>query len=107
MGMEIRADIAAALSTVADITGHPYRPSAPRVGDAWPKWTGGPHVAPGVVETGWAVYVLLPSDEQAQDTWITGHLDVLLEALAPLLWVESVEAGASLDSPALILNGKE
>lgn len=107
MGFEVRPDIAEALSEVDGVTGYTRRPSAPRVGDAWPKWSGDTHVAPGAFETTWQIVVLLPNDEAAQEEWIVARRVALVEALAAVAWVVGMEPGVSADSPALLINCRE
>lgn len=107
---QTRQDIADALSAVAGITGHPSRPAALNEGDGWPQWRGGvPHA--GAVENTWAVLVVLPSaDEVTADGFADSHGQALLDALRPVLSVDSIapaeitsEAGPIL---ALLITGR-
>lgn len=107
MSFEERQPIAEALSTVAGVNGFAYKPRAATLGDAWPQWLGGEHVAPGVFQTNWRIVVLVPVDEQAQEEWINAHLQPLVEALADVVWITDVTPGVSGDSPALMLNSRE
>lgn len=107
MSFAQRQPLAAALSTVPGVQGYAYKPGAARVGDAWPKWAGDAHEAPGAFTTTWEIYVLVPRDDAGQEEWIEAHRDALIEALAPVLWVDQVTPGLSGDSPALVLTGRE
>lgn len=107
---QTRQDIADALSAVAGIHGHLSKPSALNEGDAWPQWRGGvPHA--GAVENTWAVLVILPSaDDVTADSFADSHGDALIEALRPVLYVDSI-APAEIPSGggflyALMLSGR-
>lgn len=107
---DTRQAIADALSTVSDINGYPARPNALNEGDGWPQWRGGVPRA-GAVENTWAVLVVLPSaDDVTADSFADSHGEALLEALRPVLYVDSIapaeitsEAGPIL---ALLLTGR-
>jgi hypothetical protein len=79
--MSSRAAIAAALSTVADVRGHEYRPSTPRAGDAWPL-LGSLDRSEGLtfIRT-WRVLVFLPQDERSASDWIDAHQEALVNAM--------------------------
>lgn len=107
---QTRQAIADALSTVDGIKGYPAKPSALNEGDAWPQWRGGvPHA--GAVENTWAVLVVLPqADDITADTYADAKGEALLEALRPVLFIDSL-APASLGpdtSPiyALLITGR-
>lgn len=94
-----RAEIAAALSAVAGITGHTARPSVLNEGDAWPQWRGGVPRA-GAVENTWIVLVVMPqADDITADGFADSHGEALLEALRPVLFVDSI-APATIDNDA-------
>jgi hypothetical protein len=94
-----RADIAAALSTVTDVTGYTKRPTTPKAGDAWPlltqlEYAGGQ----ATYEITWRVLVFLPQNEWDSSEWIDSHAEALVEALLPVGHIdrlEPVELGAS------------
>jgi hypothetical protein len=107
---QTRQDIATALSTVSGITGHPARPTVLSEGDAWPQWRGGvPHAY--AVENTWAVLLVMPqADDVTADGYADEHLEALLDALRPVMSVDSVapaeiptEAGALY---ALMITGR-
>lgn len=107
---QTRQDIAAALSGVAGIHGHPARPTTLSEGDAWPQWRGGtPHAH--AVENTWAVLIVLPqSDDVTADSFADSHGEQLLDALREVLYVDSI-APATLDTEAgqmyaLMLSGR-
>jgi hypothetical protein len=104
-----RSAFAAALSEVAGVQGYAWKPSAPKVGDGWPRWQGSEHIAPGAMQTTWQIVILLPTDEQKQQEWIEARLDELIDALvdAADAWVVSVEPGTATDRPALMINCRE
>ncbi len=103
----IRTEVAEALTLADGVQGFTHRPAAVRVGDAWLRWTGGPMVGGGVMETTWQVHVAMPLDEAAQETWRDDHLEDVLDALAPHVFTVSVEPGTASDSPVLIFNCRE
>lgn len=105
---DTRAAIAAALSTVDDVRGFTKKPVSRNAGDAWPSWAGGLHVTGGTYgELSWTVYVLVPGDEDARETWISGRLEALTVALLEVVWVVGVETGTVDDQPALVINCRE
>lgn len=62
----VRADIAAALSTVPGITGMVSPPVSPVAGDAWPVWARSEIVTMGRGwATTWDVWVILPNSTTA------------------------------------------
>ena len=105
---EVRAAFAAALSAVDGVRGFEKKPVSRQVGDAWPAWASGTHVTGGAYsELGWTVYVYLPSDDDARDTWISGHLTELTEALLPVAWVDGAAPGTVDDQPVLTFTCRE
>lgn len=107
---QTRQEIAAALSTVAGVTGHVVRPAALNVGDAWPQWRGGEPRAFAMVNT-WAILVVLPqSDDITADGFADSHGEDLLDALRPVLAVDSMApatiAGDTGDLYALLIIGR-
>jgi hypothetical protein len=77
-----RQAFADTLSTVAGVNGHPYRPGAPRAGDAWPQWAGGTvHEESGQIVNGWSVLVYLPQEERAADDWVDARAQLIGDAL--------------------------
>ena len=86
-----RQEFADALSTVAGVKAHPYRPGEPRAGDAWPQWSGGTlDDASGQMMNGWSVVVMLPQDERAADEWVDARAQLIGDALerAQVAYVE-------------------
>jgi hypothetical protein len=86
-----RAAIKAALDTVTGVTGYLKRPSTPKPGDAWPLWRGAARGDVRLFEHAWAVAVLLPQDELAANDWVDDHIDALVDALRPVLYVEGYD----------------
>ncbi len=76
-----RTQIAAALSTVADVKGHRYRPTVPNIGDGWPLWSAMDREAGKSFETTWRILVFLPQDEQKASDWIDAHAEMLVDAV--------------------------
>lgn len=108
MDFEIPAAIAAALSTVDGVTGHELQPRAPKEGDAWPAWADALREAPGVLNDGWQVKVVLPVDEAAQRAWIAERRWDLIDALTGAgVYVENLASGVAADRPALLINCRE
>lgn len=84
-----RAAIAAALSTVSGVTGYPRRPTVFKGGDGWPQWGGSERDAgQSWIET-WRVLVILPSGEQSADVFADTHQFALINALRPVLFIDS------------------
>lgn len=103
----MRADIAAAVSTVAGHKGYQRRPTALNTGDAWPQWSGGERSGGALFVNTWRIYVVVPSDETAADAWADQYGDLLADALAPVLFVDAI-APALLagDVYALMITGR-
>ncbi len=104
------AAIKAALDSVDGVRGYELKPAAPKPGDGWPRWASSAHSAPGVLEDGWQVIILLTPDEAKQREWIAARRWELLDALqsgADGVFVEGMEAGSVGDSPALLINCRE
>lgn len=76
-----RNGLAAALSGVADVRGHEYRPVTPVLGDAWPVMGPLDRAAGTAFVATWQVRVLLPQDEQVAAEWIDAHWPGLFEVL--------------------------
>jgi hypothetical protein len=76
-----RDAIAAALSTVAGVTGYSYKPVTPKAGDAWPLWAGGERGPGRSFQYTWRVLILLPKDERAASAWIDEHVEALVDAM--------------------------
>ncbi|MBQ1042368.1 hypothetical protein KBX03_07600 [Micromonospora sp. C72] len=86
-----RQDIANALSTVTGVTGYAYRPTTPKMGDAWPLLSSLENVGSATFEITWRVLVFLPQNEQASSEWIDSHVDALVDALLPIGYVDRIE----------------
>jgi hypothetical protein len=76
-----RDAIAAALSTVAGVTGYAYRPATPRPGDGWPLWSTADRSEGWVFIYAWRVLIALPSDERLASAWIDEHQEALVDAM--------------------------
>jgi hypothetical protein len=108
-----RADLAELLSTVDGVTGHPYKPSAPTSGDAWPRRVEGVREMGLVWRPTWEILVWLPADFRAADDWVDLHVADLIETLsgddAPG-FVERWETGlmqtGTKDRPVLVIELK-
>lgn len=88
-----REAIAAALSTVDDVTGHQYRPRTMPPGTAWPllgDLSAGP--AHDFLVT-WRLVVVLPADEVAASKWFDGHYEDIADALADFGRVTQIQPG--------------
>ena len=88
-----RAVIAAALNTVAEVTGYEHRPKVQKPGDAWPTLPTVQREQGLVWRPEWTVVVFLPQDPQEASEWMDAHLlDVLaaLQTSSPL-FPESAE----------------
>lgn len=76
-----RADIAAALASVPGVAGYPYRPAAPRPGDAWPILPSFERQDGIVWRPTWTILVALPADERGASDWVDAHFDDIVAAL--------------------------
>jgi class 3 adenylate cyclase len=86
-----RQAIAAALSGVAGVRGYAYRPKTTKPGDAWPLLGRMDRAAGDAFTINWRVLVLLPQDEAAASEWIDSHVEQLVDALAPVGFVDPIE----------------
>ena len=82
------ATVATALDGI-NVTAH-YRQSL-KPGDGFVKWNGRDRDDSGLgwIDT-WQVWVALPQDIGAAETWITDHLGALIEAVDDVLVVTSI-----------------
>jgi hypothetical protein len=90
---EDRQEFADALSSVDDVTGHPYRPRTLPTGAAWPLLQGLDRGPANDYETTWRLVVILPSDEVRASEWFDAHHEPITEALADIGYVDRVEPG--------------
>jgi hypothetical protein len=107
---DLRAAIAAVLSTVDGVNGFAKMPSAARTGDGWPWWGGAERFdGAGPMITTWRIMVLLPAnDESAVDEWISARLDDLTAALSRIVFVLQVDpVNLTSGSPALQFTCRE
>lgn len=108
---QTRLDIAAALSTVTGINGHPARPSALNEGDAWPQWGGSEYAGGHAYTNAWRVLVVLPqADDITADAFVDAHGAALVDALRPVMFVDSfvpaeIPAGSGV-LYALLITGR-
>jgi hypothetical protein len=77
-----REDLANVLDGVPGLTGHKFKPSSPRDGDAWPRLVSIAREHGLVLRPTWAVLVWLPADERTASEWIDEHLADLWDALS-------------------------
>lgn len=86
-----RAAIAAALTAVDGVTGHTYRPTTARPGDAWPLLGALERAEASVFYVTWRVLVMLPQDERAASEWVDDRVGDLVDALQPHGFVDRIE----------------
>lgn len=85
--------LAAALSTVDDVTGHAYRPATKQLqaGDGWAR-LGPMERGPGrVFEVAWRVFVALPRGGPESTEWVQAHVEDIVDALEPVGFVDQIE----------------
>lgn len=97
MSMATERDAIATAMTAIGLHGFVYRPALVREGDCWPLWAGasrgeGPLWA-GLTHV-WTVTIALSADERAASDWIDDHLDLIMDALTPVMAVDSFEPAA-------------
>ena len=107
---QVRANIAAALSTVEGVKGYARRPKSPKAGDGWPLWRGSERADGFLFTQTFAVVIALSGDVVAADDFADAHGDELADALEPVLFVESfapaVTATDAGDMNALMITGR-
>jgi hypothetical protein len=105
-----RTAIAAALSTVAGVTGYPRRPTAFKPGDGWPQWAGSQADQGRFYLEAWNVLIVLPAQEQDADAFADSHQQLLADALRPVMFVDSFApaniASDGGDVYALLITGR-
>lgn len=87
---ERRSELAAALDAAADVAGLTYRPSSPRIGDAWPNLAGIERGPGQTLLTSWAVHVWLGADERAAMQAGDVAAEQVFDALLDVAYVDSV-----------------
>lgn len=111
MNPALRQELADALSTVDGVRGFAKKPSAYKSGDGWPLWSGAERwEGSGMFVSTWRVFVALPTDEVAADTWIADRFELLIDVLQPVAHVDQVEivrASAVDASPILQFTVRE
>lgn len=89
---QTRAALAAALSGIEDVTGYVTRPKAPKSGDAWPIWRGGPRdQASGLFAHEWALAVVLPQDEKQAADRLEVLIPLVAAAVGRIVYVDGVQ----------------
>lgn len=88
--MATKEAIAAALAGVAGVTGYAAKPTILATGDAFIRWGGWARLNGFLVAT-YRVIIVTPQGEADADAWIYEHADLLVDALQPVLYVDSVE----------------
>lgn len=104
---EFRPQIVAALNEADGVKAYAKKPTSAQTGDAWVRWAGAERGEGVSFEISWNVLVLVPTSEDAREAWMTDHLDDLLDALRPVIYVYSIEFLSPSDSPVLQLTGRE
>lgn len=85
----MRARFKAALDTAVGVQGFEYRPDSLASGDAWPVRGPAERDQPsGMFLVEWAVQICMDSDEEIADQWIEDHISDVVEALAPVAYVD-------------------
>lgn len=88
-----REAIAAALDTVDDVKGHPYRPRTLPPGTAWPLIGQLERGPAHDFEATWRIVVVLPGDEIMASKWFDAHHEDVADALADFGHVARIEPG--------------
>lgn len=89
-----RAAIRAALTDAAvpDVHAYDFKPAAPGPGDAYPVWGGGERGPGDTFVHTWALHVILPQmSERDAALWLDGRASAIVDALAPLGYVDRYE----------------
>ncbi len=88
---DARAEIAAALATVAGVTAFDERPDTIAAGSAWPFWRG--YTRPeggGLLLSRWEVQVCVGSTERAATDYVDTKAADLADALQPAGYVDGI-----------------
>jgi hypothetical protein len=85
-----RATLAAALNTVSGVKGYAYRPTAPRAGDAWPQVATADRAVADAWSISWRILLVLPPDEKGASILFDIVVPLLVDALDPVAYVDSV-----------------
>lgn len=111
-----RTALANALAGVDDVAGYAWPPSTYKPGDAWGQYGGAAAAENGryrtTFTTTYRVILILPADQEAADAFVDGHLDELVEAIAPILSVTQIDiaplpaSGSAAAYNALIIIGE-
>jgi hypothetical protein len=86
---ETRDSIAAALSTADGVTGYPTRPAVLKAGAAWPLLASVDHGPGAAFAATWRVLLVLGADERTAVDQIDALLPAAVEALSPVLYVDT------------------
>lgn len=107
-----RAALALAVSTVAEIEGYELPPKVIRVGDAWPQLGPISRGDDGYLLVEWQVVVVLSAEPAQLVERMDALADQLVEAMRPVLFVESitpvaVPTSAGSDLVAVEIRGRK
>jgi hypothetical protein len=86
-----RAVIAAALSTVAGVTGRELRPAVPEAGDAWAVLAGFDRGEGQAWSVTWRILVTFEGDEEPAIVAMDAQLPDLVDALSAVVFVDHAE----------------
>jgi hypothetical protein len=105
-----RARIVTALSTVANVTGHPYPPAIMKAGDGWPllaSLDSGPGQS---WQATWRILIVLGGTERDAIDKIDALTPALFDALDPILFIDSASpvtiSTSAGDLPGLQINAR-
>jgi hypothetical protein len=111
-----RTALAGALSDVDGVRGYVYAPTVYKPGDAWAQWAGAEPPEGGRYRNNFVhsfrVIIILPVDAETSDSFVDGHLDALVDAIAPTLTVSSIGSaslpgdGTQAAFKALVITGE-
>ena len=108
--MTTRAEIAVALTSVNGVKGYLYRPTTAKPGDAWPLLVSYDRADGFAFYVSWRVQIMLPADARAASDWIDQHVEALVTALQPVMYVDRLEpVGINADGsgqPFLEVSGR-
>lgn len=88
-----REEIAAALSALDDVAGHPFRPRTLPPGTGWPMVRSLDRGPARDFEVTWTVVVVLPAEEQRASEWFDAHHEEVADSLAGFGFVDRIEPG--------------
>lgn len=111
-----RTALEGALDAATGVQFYERPPSTPRTGDAFGFWSGAIPPDRGAYALSfaheWQVHIVVPADPVAADEWVEAHLEDVVDAVADVLAISSIQPGkipagkSTSEYNALIITGR-